>query len=139
MLYREGYKYQVAADEFYPTPILPAKAVKLKFLELSLGGILRIREGYAWDGASGPTIDKGLTGWLTDTTVPSCVHDAFAQLLRLGRISPDHLPAVNELLDKMLKRRGMWWIRRRVWMRGLWLTGGSFADPDNVKPVLEAP
>ena len=143
MLYQEGYKNQVYETFSIQTKITPVCPVVTHFISLTLGGKLTISKGYAWDGASGPTLDKEIDLKLfkiklTDTTVPSCVHDAFAQLMRLELIDRNWLSCVDNLLDQMLKNRGMWWARRRWWMRGLKLTKGSFADPKNRKPVLEA-
>ena len=132
MKYRKGgYKYQLAEDFKISTKITPTEPIVTHFISLAMHGELFITADYAWDGASGPT-------WDTDNTmVPALVHDAFAQLMRSGLLSRDWLPYVNNFLDQMLKDRGMWWIRRRIWRRGLWLTGGSFAQPKNIKIIHE--
>ena len=143
MKWKGGYKYQVVEDEVVKTLICPKEEIYTRFLRLETNGTLTIWWGYAYDGASGPTFDRKI-GWgrfsikLTDTMVPTAVHDAFAQLMREGLLSREWLPAVNILLNQMLKDRGMWWPRRRLWLRGLWLTSGSFAKPKNIKPILEA-
>lgn len=144
MKYRDGYKYQVAETFSVQTGIIPDAPIDTHFIKLSLTGLLTIVEGYAWDGASGPTFDKEINFFfftikLTDTMVPSCVHDGFAQLLRMGLLAQKWLGPVNQLLDTMLRDRGMWEARRALWRDGLNLTHGSFADPKNKKPVLEAP
>jgi len=144
MKYRElPSGYQTTENFSIHTRITPTETVSTPFLTLTLGGVLTISRCYFWDGASGPAIDKKIGwGWfsikLTDTQVPSLVHDAFAQLMRLGLLEQSWLPYVNNLLDQMLKDRGMWKARRWWWMRGLDTTGGSFARPENVRPVLEA-
>jgi len=141
MKWRGGYKYQVVEDEVIKTPICPKEDIKTRFLWLQRNGTLTIWWGYAYDGASGPTFDRKI-GWgrfsikLTDTMVPTAVHDAFAQLMREGLLSREWLPQVNILLNQMLKDRGMWWLRRRWWLRGVKLTGGSFADPKNAKEIF---
>lgn len=143
MKFRKGYKNQLTETETLQTEIYPEKDIVTRFITLTTSGLLTIQWGYAWDGASGPTFDDKIGwGWfsvkLTDTNVPSCVHDALAQLMRLGLLEQKWLDPVNALLDKMLKARGMTWMRRRIWRRGLWLTAGSFADPKNVKTVYES-
>ena len=131
MKYRKGYKYQLAENEFLMVPISPDQDIVTEFINLSTKGELNIRSGYAYDGPSGPT-------WPTDNTmVPSAVHDVLAQLLRQGLLSQGQLAGVNELFNQMLKDRGMFWFRRWYWLKGLWLTGGSFADPSNIKEVFE--
>ncbi len=143
MKYKAGYKYQVTEGFTVQTGICSPIVIITRFLTLETDGELTVRAGYAWDGASGPTLDKEIGwGWfkikLTDTQVPSCVHDALAQLMRQQLLNRAHLPHVNELLYSMLEDRGMSWPRRRLWQRGLELTGGSFADPENAKEIFEA-
>jgi len=131
MRFRRGYKYQLAANEFLMVPIFPDQDIVTEFINLSTKGEMNIRSGYAWDGPSGPT-------WDTDNTmVPSLFHDALAQLMRQGLLSQEQLAGVNDLFDGMLEDRDMWNPRRWWWLKGLWLTGGSFADPSNIKEVFE--
>ena len=69
--------------------------------------------------------------------VPSLFHDAAAQLMRQGLLPQEMLSSVNAHFDYMLKKRGMSWLRRKMWQRGLWLTTGSFANPENAREVFE--
>ena len=127
--YKSGYKYQTTETIILQTRIIPDEPIISKWLYLDLFGKLTIMEGYAWDGASGPT-------WDTDNSIiPSLYHDAMAQLLRQELINQEWLPFVNAEFDDMLKERGMSWLRRRIWRRGLWLTGGSFANPKNIRII----
>ena len=143
MKYKEGYKYQVVKHYYIQTDMIPVHHIRTLFLDLSKTGLLTINPGYAWNGASGPTFDKGI-GWgkfkikLTDTQVPTLVHDAFAQLMRMGLLGQEWLHEINALLDKMLKERGMWWVRRLWWRRGLKMTRGSFASPRYLRKILES-
>lgn len=131
--YREGYKYQVAEDLTVQTDIRPDKYIRTKFITLSKRGKLTIKAGYAWDGASGPTVD-------TESTItPSCVHDALYQLMRLGLLGQEWRNPADRLLRKMLVERGMWRIRAWYWYRGLQVADGDAALPENKQKVLEAP
>lgn len=133
MKYRDGYKYQLAEDLTLYTRIKPVEDITTEFITLLVGGTMTFKSGYAWDGASGPT-------WDTDNSMtPSLYHDGMAQLMRMGKLDLGWLDYVNEEFDDMLKERGMNWFRRRLWRRGLWLTGGSFAEPENAKEVFEVP
>ena len=78
ILYREGYKYQLASTYRVQTNILPIADIVTDYILLSVTGFFTIRQGYAWDGPSGPTIDtkSAMRG--------SLVHDAGYQILRLG-------------------------------------------------------
>ena len=75
-----GYKYTVA-EQF--------KCYLDLFSDISIAtehfiirhGLLYVKEGYAWDGPSGPTWDTPCT------MVPSLVHDVLYQAIREGLIS----------------------------------------------------
>jgi hypothetical protein len=76
------------------------------WLRLTQDGTLFIREGYSWDGPSGPAIDT------KSFMRASLVHDALYQL-----IGEELLPAkARKLADKTMrtlaKEDGMGWIRR---------------------------
>ena len=133
MKYRKGYLYQLAEDISIKTTLTVSKIIDTAFISLQPNGMMVIRSGYAWDGASGPTFNTN------NSMVPSLFHDAAAQLMRQGLLSQERLPYINEHFDYMLKTRGMFWLRRRLWRHGLWLTGGSFAHPENMREVFEVP
>jgi len=133
MKYRKGYLYQLAADVYIETNLTVIKPIDTPFISLHLNGRMVIRSGYAWDGASGPTFNTD------NSMVPSLFHDAAAQLMRQGLLPQERLSYINKHFDFMLKKRGMSWLRRRLWRRGLWFTGGSFARPENVRKVFEVP
>ena len=132
--YRAGYKYQTAEDyvaklpaEFHPY------ATRTRWLILELGGLLLIREGYAWDGASGPAIDT------KSAIVGSLVHDALYQLIRLGRLPDDLRGAADEVYKNLCLEGGMWAARSWWHFKGVRWFGGNSAEPDAEKPVLTAP
>jgi len=131
MKYRKGYLYQLAEDVYIETTLTVIHPIDTTFISLHLNSIMVIRAGYAWDGASGPTFNTD------NSMVPSLFHDAAAQLMRQGLLPQKMLPHVNAHFDYMLKKRGMSWLRRKLWQRGLWLTDGSFANPENAREVFE--
>ncbi len=131
MKYKKGYKYQLAEDYAVYIQVFPMLDIYTRFIALTTKGLLTICRDYAWDGASGPTLDT------EDTMVPALVHDTLYQLLREGYLSPDYLKDADEQLDRMLRKRGMSGIRRWIWRRGLALAGGAAALPENVKEVFE--
>lgn len=95
------------------------------FIALDRSGVLRIFKGYKWDGASGPTID-------TPSTIrASLIHDALYQLIRMGHLDIDiHREAADYEMDKILKQDGMWWWRRKLWIRALRIGAKSAAKAD---------
>ena len=92
---------------------------------LGLGGSLFvIKEGYAWDGASGPTVD-------TETTMyAALVHDALYQLIRLGILPPEARKEVDKLFRRLLKADGMTFFRRGYFYWAVRWFGASSARPE---------
>jgi hypothetical protein len=119
--YREGYKYQLAEDYFIETRLLGIQETyATPFAKLEPKGKLTLKQGYAWDGPSGPTID-------TDNTLEaSLVHDALYQFMAEGFLDEDYyrLPA-DKLLEDLLKEKGMRWWRRMLWFRAVRIAGHS--------------
>lgn len=133
ILYRDGYKYQLVADYTVQTEVRPDGDIYTKFIDLQKDGTLTIRSGYAWDGASGPTLDT------KDTMRGSLVHDALYQLIREKFLSDNFRKAADKELFRVLREDGMWFVRARVWFRALRLAGASAADPRSVKLPCVAP
>lgn len=134
ILYREGYNYQLAADHVVATPFRPTKPIENDFVELLPTGILRVKEGFAWDGPSGPAIDTA------NFMRGSVIHDACYQLMREGclnhetcREPTDRLLQQICLADGMSKLRA-WWV-----YEGVRLCGDPAADPAHKRPILKAP
>ena len=133
MKYRSGYKYQLAEDEVFKTNIKPSQDIHTRFISLLRDGTLTISAGYAWDGASGPTIDS------KSSMRGSLFHDAIYQLIRMCWLPQSYRNLADVEFGRLLKEDGMWWWRRKLWVRELRNFGASAADPKNRKPVLEAP
>ncbi len=136
--YHDGYKYQLKADYVVDVGIRPDQPVTLleepKFLALSVEGTLTIKDGYAWDGPSGPTFDT------LNFMRGSLVHDALYQLMRYGRLDPHKVrDTADRLLQKMCREDGM--SRPRAWFvyRGVSAGGRLSADPASKRPLTKAP
>ena len=134
--YRRGYKYQLVNDYRVQTDIRPDYDVETEFVQLDRAGALTIRHGYAWDGASGPTLDTA------NFMRGSLVHDALAGLMRDGYLERSTwFTPVNRELRKICIEDGMWRIRA-VWVFiGVeYLGGKSWAKwGDGGKRLCEAP
>ena len=120
--YKDGYKAQLQKDYAIQTPIYPITTIESDFITLYPSGILIIKKGYAWDFASGPTIDT------ESCKRGSLVHDAFYQLLGEGRLTeniedPDKKKEEHEririladdMLEKICKEDGMINFRADLW------------------------
>ena len=54
---RRRYKYTLLNDYSYQTDIQVPEDADLGLLKIDPSGLLIIKNGYAWDGPSGPTFD----------------------------------------------------------------------------------
>lgn len=131
--YKEGYKYQLTRDYFVQTNICPPVDIITPYVHLSKTGLLRLLRGYAWDGASGPTVD-------TDSSMRgSAGHDGFYQLFRLGLLDISWRKDVDKLLKKHCIEDGMWVIRAEIWEDMVRTFARSAALPENERKELRAP
>lgn len=132
--YKAGYKYQLKADYVIQIDMAPATPIDTEYLGLTLTGTLTIKEGYAWDGPSGPTIDT------LNFMRGSLVHDALYQLMREGYLDEDtYREAADRLLQAICREDGMSALRAWTVYEGVRFFGEPAADPANDKPVTRAP
>ncbi|MEL6195592.1 MAG: DUF1353 domain-containing protein [Myxococcota bacterium] len=88
-------------------------------------GQLTVRAGYAWNGASGPTVDT------IDSMRASLVHDSLYQFVRdaLAPNDDDEWSRLRKAADRefrlVLEEDGMGRIRRSLWYRAVRWFGGS--------------
>ena len=132
--YREGYKYQLTRPYTLQTGIPAPFNIMTDYIDYGEDGVMTIRGGYAWDGASGPTLDTD------DTMRGSLVHDAFYQLMREGLLNPDYYRQyADRLLGRLCMEDGMTEFRATVWYEAVREWAGSAADPKNEKKEICAP
>ena len=131
--YMKGYKYQLHETYSVMIPIKPEHNIVTEYIELSAFGLLTIKEGYAWDGPSGPTID-------TKTSMRGAlVHDSLYQLLREKLLDKSLRPQCDQIAHDIWVEDGMYEWRAALWKRELEKFAGYAADPKNKKEVLIAP
>lgn len=131
MEFRKGYKYQLAKKFTMVLPFAPTENLVTQYITFTVDGRITILGGYAWDGASGPTFD-------TDNTMtPSLVHDALAQLMRLGFLPRSYRIKSNKLLKEMMLKRGMFPLRAKLWFDTLRFFGKGSVDWRNRKKIYE--
>ena len=134
--YKKGYKYQLKENYTTDIPIKPDNDIVLRgeFIQLTREGKLTIKNGYAWDGPSGPTRDT------PDFMRGSLVHDALYQLMREELLEKDvHRDPADRLLQQMCKEDGMCSICAWVVYKGVKIFGDPSADTDNKRPIIKAP
>ncbi len=117
IFYREGYKYQLDQSYVIKIDIRPAQHVGHDFLVLGTDGTLIIKDGYAWDGPSGPTIDT------RNFMRGSLVHDALYQLMREGLLDLGYREKADQILRDLCLEDGMssiraWWVYQAVRLCG---------------------
>lgn len=118
MKYTE-YRYKFKIEENFSIK-LPYKIADFEhdYAE-SKDGVLTIKKGYAWDGASGPVINT------QNTLIASLVHDVLYQAMRLNLIKSNN--ENKKIADKnffeILKMNGVNTVRRKVWYLAVRLFG----------------
>lgn len=96
---------------------------------MTVEGLLTVRAGYCWDGASGPTFDT------KNTFTASLIHDALYQLMRENALERTHRERADRILYEILRSRGMSRFRAKMWHRAVEKGAEDSAEYD----VLTAP
>jgi hypothetical protein len=132
--YNGGYKYQLKEAYTIAIDIRPRTSINTEYIDLDTEGNIAIKEGYAWDGPSGPTIDT-----LTFMR-GSLVHDALYQLMRENHLNhSEYREPADRVLQKICKEDGMWSLRAWWVYHGVRLFADPAANPADKRPVARAP
>jgi hypothetical protein len=99
--YIKGIKYQLRDDLVTKTGII-GYDIDIKFIKLTLVGILTLRHGYVSDGPSGPTIDT------KDFMRGAFVHDGLYELIRRELLPIAERSAADKLLKDICIEDGMY-------------------------------
>ena len=124
LYFKRGYKYQVARDYRIKLAVIPYEPICLPFVLMDTAGDTVIKTGYAWNGASGPTLDT------RNTMAGSLVHDLLYQLIRLGLIDPKYKAYADRILKEICVEDGMNRIRAACWLWAVKTFGGASCKPD---------
>lgn len=130
--YRDGYKYQLAADYTILVDVKPDETVGNKFIRITPAGELLIRAGYAWDGPSGPSIDT------KNFMRGSLVHDALYQLMREQLIDCGWRETADHELRRICREDGMSWVRA-WWVYQAVRLGGEGSAKWQKEYIITAP
>lgn len=137
--YGSGFKYQLKNFFWVQTKIAGNHSriedldnLRSPWVRVTLDGVLEIKAGYAWDGASGPTFDT------RSTMRASLVHDALYQLMRAGKLSQAERDEADKLLYDLMIQDGAFAWRAKLWLWTLRRFAGYAAEqrPENIQ---EAP
>jgi len=132
--YRSGYKYQLASDYSIKISIKPKKDIAIDFIKLDTKGNLTILKSYAWDGPSGPVIDR------KENMRASLVHDALYQLMRHRKLTAKtHKDKADRIFKKICIQDGISRKTAEVYYYGLKVGGKPATKPENKKEIHKAP
>lgn len=116
------YRYVVTEDYSVRVGIFPRWGTTGNaFVALTRDGVLHIRAGYAWDGASGIAINT------PNSRTPSCIHDALYGLTREGLLDQSLRREIDNVFFAALIACGMWVGRAFMWWAAVRLFGTSYA------------
>lgn len=133
IVYKKGYKYQTEEDAVFFTGLQTDEQIEHDYISLSTSGVLLIKEGYAWDGPSGPTLDT------KNSMRGSLAHDALSQLMRQGLLDTRLRKDIDEYFHKCLIQDKMTPERASVWYWMLRLFGSESVKPKNARTRIRAP
>jgi len=132
--YKSGYKYQLVEKYQVEISITPEKNIQTSYIDLTTEGLLTLKNGYAWDGPSGPTIDT------PNFMRGSLVHDALYQLMRSKLIEKERWrKKADGELKRMCVEDGMSRIRSWCVHKAVRCCGGKAASEEKRKEVKKAP
>jgi hypothetical protein len=134
MDFYSGFKHQLAEDVWFQTSIYPKDDVKTPLIELYTTGLLCVKKHYAWDGASGPVVDR------KSNYSASCAHDALYELLRKRKLPRGFWELADAEYIRILRDKGKAF-RFTVWMdaKGLAIAGGKYSKPKHLRILKRAP
>jgi len=132
IFYKAGYKYQITQNYVIKTDIYPKTNIETDYIDLNISGVLLIKKGYSFDGASGAKDTKTIMRG-------ALVHDALYQLLRMEKIEPKYKKEADKLLYKCCIEDGMWKLRAKWVYAAVKKFGKSSTLAENQKKVHYAP
>jgi hypothetical protein len=137
--YRSGYRYQLASEytvellRVEPDPKINAWTEWFGIYETDGRVGLWIKDGYAWDGPSGPAMDtkSAMRG--------SLIHDVLYQAIRLNLLPKDQRRGADEEYRRICIEDGMSYIRAWAHFTALRSFGGFAANPSAERRMETAP
>lgn len=131
ILYTQGYKYQLKKNFLFSTGFVLPSLVKTDYIEMTVFGVMTIKKGYAWDGAT----------WCVDTKntrKAALVHDALYAMIRMGCLPPSARRKADLLFKSTCLDEGMNRFRAAWLYRGVREFGDEFVKSSSKKKVLSA-
>lgn len=137
LYYRPGYRCVTSRTHARFVPWYAGPSVSNKWIAIrvakGLAPLLVVREGYAWDGPSGPAIS-------TRTFMrASLFHDALYQLIREGHLAASYRKDADQVLRDVCLEDGMcalraWWVYHAVRLGAGYAARGDGGHPELIAP-----
>lgn len=122
MVYRKAHYKYVLVEDYTRNLRLVFPDVTTDFFSIKDNTITAVK-GYAWDGASGPTIDT------KNSMKAGLVHDCIYQAIRLGLLDKEqYKPMADREFYLILRAEGMCWLRAKIWYLAVSLFGKGACD-----------
>jgi hypothetical protein len=144
--YKKGYKYRSVGNDSIQLPIQLVHGMPFqKFwnderqiwycgrnIEITLSGVMTLRDGYSWDGCSGPAINR------KENHRAGKFHDGLYECIRNGVLEESTWrPIADQVFRDLCIEDGMWkWLAQKE-MQILRMFGHSSAT--KLKKIYEAP
>ena len=123
------YKYQLVGDEKFELNHWFGKHIETDWVKLA-GDKLTVKDGYNWDGASGPTLDtRGVKR-------ASLAHDALYQLMRVELLPLSYRKKADKVLLELLLEGGMMKPRACSWYKMVRMFGKKYLDAGKPQDVI---
>lgn len=130
--YEDGKKYQLTRRLVVKTDVIGYYIVT-DYAHLHVDGWLEVFKGWAWDGASGITVD-------TKSTIRgSGAHDVLYKFIRNGLLPESEKENCDLSLENIMIRDKAWAWRAHAWFLGLFLGGKSATLAENKNKEHRAP
>lgn len=132
--YASGYKYQLRQDAQAESGIVLAAPVSHEYFDISESGLITVKRGYAWDGASSVAIDD------PGTIYASLFHDAGYQAIRCGLIDGKWRRELDRMYMNLCIAGGVPAFRAQAHYYALRMVGGYYNSlKSSDYPALVAP
>lgn len=133
--YCAGYKFQLVESYSVDVGFQTLVSVAIgDWVSLTDQGVLTIKDGYAWDGASGQVEQS------KEILRGSLVHDALYQLMRAGMLGQEYRERADMVLKRICLEDGMsHWFAQMVFSAVREFGASHAALGAQPYPVLTAP
>ena len=127
-------KYTLSETVFYQLDkIRPEKPIHTRFFTISTNGLMIIKEGYSYDGPSGPTIDT------SSTMFASLIHDVLYECFRKELLREYWREEADRELAEIGKACGASAARMELWEWAVSNFAEMSSKPEARKVIYEVP